>query len=148
MFFFFYDILASSLTRPTCLKFSPPSVLSVSKDVSDRIEKEPADSPIVVRLETAGRAVVRTNWRMHISVPLQTGTDTHTHTQCLFPVVNSITPPLPLIHLSLTHLSSQNPVPFMTNTFFFSDLRRFRTYKGNSVRDLLRAMRNKVRQTA
>ena len=24
------------------------------------------------------------------------------------------------------------------------DLRRFRTYKGNSVRDLLRAMRNKV----
>uniref|UniRef100_A0A7N6BC57 Serine/threonine-protein kinase/endoribonuclease IRE1 n=1 Tax=Anabas testudineus TaxID=64144 RepID=A0A7N6BC57_ANATE len=61
----------------------------------DRIEKEPADSPIVVRLETAGRSVVRTNWRMHISVPLQT------------------------------------------------DLRRFRTYKGNSVRDLLRAMRNK-----
>lgn len=36
----------------------------------------------------------------------------------------------------------------MTNMFFFSDLRRFRTYKGNSVRDLLRAMRNKVRQTA
>ncbi|KAK1886830.1 Serine/threonine-protein kinase/endoribonuclease IRE1 [Dissostichus eleginoides] len=58
-------------------------------------QKEPADSPIVVRLEAAGRAVVRTNWRMHISVPLQT------------------------------------------------DLRRFRTYKGNSVRDLLRAMRNK-----
>uniref|UniRef100_A0A8C6TLE4 Serine/threonine-protein kinase/endoribonuclease IRE1 n=1 Tax=Neogobius melanostomus TaxID=47308 RepID=A0A8C6TLE4_9GOBI len=57
--------------------------------------KEPSDSPIVVRLETAGRSVVRTNWRMHISVPLQT------------------------------------------------DLRRFRTYKGNSVRDLLRAMRNK-----
>lgn len=27
------------------------------------------------------------------------------------------------------------------------DLRRFRTYKGNSVRDLLRAMRNKVRLT-
>lgn len=49
------------------------------KDVSDRIEKEPADSPIVVRLETAGRLVVRTNWRMHISVPLQTGL--HTQTQ-------------------------------------------------------------------
>lgn len=27
---------------------------------------------------------------------------------------------------------------------YISDLRRFRTYKGNSVRDLLRAMRNKV----
>nr|XP_046227747.1 serine/threonine-protein kinase/endoribonuclease IRE1 isoform X3 [Scatophagus argus] len=73
----------------------PEKQLLFFQDVSDRIEKEPADSPIVVRLETAGRAVVRTNWRMHISVPLQT------------------------------------------------DLRRFRTYKGNSVRDLLRAMRNK-----
>ncbi|XP_034044117.1 serine/threonine-protein kinase/endoribonuclease IRE1 [Thalassophryne amazonica] len=65
------------------------------QDVSDRIEKESADSQIVIRLESSGRAVVRTNWRMRISVPLQT------------------------------------------------DLRRFRTYKGNSVRDLLRAMRNK-----
>ncbi|XP_049901092.1 serine/threonine-protein kinase/endoribonuclease IRE1 isoform X2 [Epinephelus moara] len=75
--------------------WSPEKQLLFFQDVSDRIEKEPADSPIVVRLETAGRGVVRTNWRMHISVPLQT------------------------------------------------DLRRFRTYKGNSVRDLLRAMRNK-----
>ncbi|XP_069037129.1 serine/threonine-protein kinase/endoribonuclease IRE1 isoform X2 [Lepisosteus oculatus] len=69
--------------------------LQFFQDVSDRIEKEPADSPIVVRLESGGRPVVRTNWRMHISVPLQT------------------------------------------------DLRKFRTYKGHSVRDLLRAMRNK-----
>lgn len=30
------------------------------------------------------------------------------------------------------------------NVFLGADLRRFRTYKGNSVRDLLRAMRNKV----
>ncbi|XP_020495393.1 serine/threonine-protein kinase/endoribonuclease IRE1 [Labrus bergylta] len=75
--------------------WSPEKQLLFFQDVSDRIEKEPADSPIVIRLETAGRSVVRTNWRMHISVPLQT------------------------------------------------DLRRFRTYKGNSVRDLLRAMRNK-----
>ncbi|KAL4624470.1 serine/threonine-protein kinase/endoribonuclease IRE2 [Arapaima gigas] len=75
--------------------WSPEKQLQFFQDVSDRIEKEPADSPIVQRLETAGRAVVRTNWRMHISVPLQT------------------------------------------------DLRKFRTYKGNSVRDLLRAMRNK-----
>lgn len=50
------------------------------QDVSDRIEKEPADSPIVLTLENGGRAVVRTNWRMHISLPLQTGTHTHTHT--------------------------------------------------------------------
>lgn len=75
--------------------WSPEKQLLFFQDVSDRIEKEPSDSPIVVQLETAGRSVVRTNWRMHISVPLQ------------------------------------------------MDLRRFRTYKGNSVRDLLRAMRNK-----
>uniref|UniRef100_A0A8C5CJ07 non-specific serine/threonine protein kinase n=1 Tax=Gadus morhua TaxID=8049 RepID=A0A8C5CJ07_GADMO len=73
----------------------PEKQLLFFQDVSDRIEKEPGEGAIVVRLETAGRAVVRTNWRMHISVPLQT------------------------------------------------DLRKFRTYKGNSVRDLLRAMRNK-----
>ncbi|XP_068607073.1 serine/threonine-protein kinase/endoribonuclease IRE1 [Brachionichthys hirsutus] len=75
--------------------WSPEKQLLFFQDVSDRIEKEPTSSRIVVRLETAGRAVVRANWRMHISGPLQT------------------------------------------------DLRRFRTYKGNSVRDLLRAMRNK-----
>lgn len=51
------------------------------QDVSDRIEKEPADSPIVVTLENGGRAVVRTNWRMHISVPLQIGTRTNPLTQ-------------------------------------------------------------------
>ncbi|RVE76000.1 hypothetical protein OJAV_G00004410 [Oryzias javanicus] len=95
-------ISADAETRPStecALKhpffWSREKQLLFFQDVSDRIEKEPADSPIVVRLETAGRGVVRTNWRMHISVPLQT------------------------------------------------DLRRFRTYKGNSVRDLLRAMRNK-----
>lgn len=43
------------------------------QDVSDRIEKEPAEGPIVSALEARGRAVVRTNWRMHISLPLQTG---------------------------------------------------------------------------
>ncbi|KAJ0033570.1 hypothetical protein NQD34_000677 [Periophthalmus magnuspinnatus] len=75
--------------------WTPEKQLLFFQDVSDRIEKEPSDSPIVVRLETASRSVVRTNWRMHISVSLQT------------------------------------------------DLRRSRTYKGNSVRDLLRAMRNK-----
>ncbi|NXE54448.1 ERN1 endoribonuclease, partial [Casuarius casuarius] len=69
--------------------------LQFFQDVSDRIEKEPAEGPIVSALEAGARVVVRVNWRMHISLPLQT------------------------------------------------DLRRFRTYKGSSVRDLLRAMRNK-----
>ncbi|KAF5891401.1 serine/threonine-protein kinase/endoribonuclease IRE1-like, partial [Clarias magur] len=84
---------ASVLKHP--FFWRPDKQLQFFQDVSDRIEKEPAESPIVVRLETSGRSVVRTNWRMHISVPLQ------------------------------------------------ADLRKFRTYKGNSVRDLLRAMRNK-----
>lgn len=88
------------------------------QDVSDRIEKEPAESPIVVTLENGGRAVVRTNWRMHISVPLQIGTHTHTHRTTK-----------PCAQLLVVYIP---------------DLRRFRTYKGNSVRDLLRAMRNKV----
>ncbi|XP_030636116.1 serine/threonine-protein kinase/endoribonuclease IRE1, partial [Chanos chanos] len=84
---------ASILKHP--FFWSREKQLQFFQDVSDRIEKEPADSPIVIRLETSGRCVVRTNWRMHISAPLQ------------------------------------------------ADLRKFRTYKGNSVRDLLRAMRNK-----
>ncbi|XP_031425227.1 serine/threonine-protein kinase/endoribonuclease IRE1 isoform X2 [Clupea harengus] len=65
------------------------------QDVSDRIEKEPLDGSIVRQLERGGRAVVKGDWREHITVPLQT------------------------------------------------DLRKFRSYKGGSVRDLLRAMRNK-----
>ncbi|MCJ8747682.1 hypothetical protein PDJAM_G00156230 [Pangasius djambal] len=84
---------ASVLKHP--FFWRPDKQLQFFQDVSDRIEKEPPESPIVVRLETSGRFVVRTNWRMHISAPLQ------------------------------------------------ADLRKFRTYKGNSVRDLLRAMRNK-----
>nr|XP_029133640.1 serine/threonine-protein kinase/endoribonuclease IRE1-like [Labrus bergylta] len=76
-----------------------PEVLSEdckdNPDVSDRIEKEPLDGPIVRQLERGGRAVVKSDWREHITVPLQT------------------------------------------------DLRKFRSYKGGSVRDLMRAMRNK-----
>uniref|UniRef100_A0A671LKI5 Serine/threonine-protein kinase/endoribonuclease IRE1 n=1 Tax=Sinocyclocheilus anshuiensis TaxID=1608454 RepID=A0A671LKI5_9TELE len=95
-------ISAEPETRPSAASvlkhpffWSPEKQLQFFQDVSDRIEKEPADSAIVARLENSGRSVVRTNWRMHISAPLQ------------------------------------------------ADLRKFRTYKGNSVRDLLRAMRNK-----
>uniref|UniRef100_A0A672H7C7 Serine/threonine-protein kinase/endoribonuclease IRE1 n=1 Tax=Salarias fasciatus TaxID=181472 RepID=A0A672H7C7_SALFA len=69
--------------------------LQFFQDVSDRIEKEPLDGPIVRQLERGGRAVVKGDWREQITVPLQT------------------------------------------------DLRKFRSYKGGSVRDLLRAMRNK-----
>ncbi|XP_019505339.1 PREDICTED: serine/threonine-protein kinase/endoribonuclease IRE2 isoform X1 [Hipposideros armiger] len=69
--------------------------LQFFQDISDWLEKEPEQGPLVTALEAGGSAVVRGNWREHISVPLQT------------------------------------------------DLRRFRSYKGTSVRDLLRAMRNK-----
>ncbi|KAM9372405.1 LOW QUALITY PROTEIN: serine/threonine-protein kinase/endoribonuclease IRE2 [Phaethornis superciliosus] len=75
--------------------WSQEKQLQFFQDVSDRIEKESAAGAIVSALEAGARAVVRTNWRIHISLPLQT------------------------------------------------DLRKFRTYKGGSVRDLLRAMRNK-----
>ncbi|XP_006017458.1 serine/threonine-protein kinase/endoribonuclease IRE1 isoform X1 [Alligator sinensis] len=69
--------------------------LQFFQDVSDRIEKESLDGPVVKQLERRGREVVKMDWREHITVPLQT------------------------------------------------DLRKFRSYKGGSVRDLLRAMRNK-----
>uniref|UniRef100_A0A803K5E8 Serine/threonine-protein kinase/endoribonuclease IRE1 n=2 Tax=Xenopus tropicalis TaxID=8364 RepID=A0A803K5E8_XENTR len=69
--------------------------LQFFQDVSDRIEKEALDGPLVTQLERGGRSVVRMDWKQHITVPLQT------------------------------------------------DLRKFRSYKGNSVRDLLRALRNK-----
>ncbi|XP_023607245.1 serine/threonine-protein kinase/endoribonuclease IRE2 [Myotis lucifugus] len=69
--------------------------LQFFQDVSDWLEKESEQGPLVMALEAGGSAVVRGNWHKHITVPLQT------------------------------------------------DLRRFRSYKGTSVRDLLRAMRNK-----
>uniref|UniRef100_A0AAY5K2I5 non-specific serine/threonine protein kinase n=1 Tax=Esox lucius TaxID=8010 RepID=A0AAY5K2I5_ESOLU len=47
--------------------------LQFFQDVSDRIEKEPLDGPIVRQLERGGRAVVKLDWREHITVPLQTG---------------------------------------------------------------------------
>ncbi|XP_042545749.1 serine/threonine-protein kinase/endoribonuclease IRE2 [Dipodomys spectabilis] len=64
-------------------------------DVSDWLEKEPEQGPLLTALEEGGHTVVRDNWHQHISAPLQ------------------------------------------------ADLRRFRSYKGTSVRDLLRAIRNK-----
>ncbi|XP_077616608.1 serine/threonine-protein kinase/endoribonuclease IRE2 isoform X2 [Crocuta crocuta] len=81
------------LTHP--FFWSRAKQLQFFQDVSDWLEKEPEQGPLVMALEAGGLAVVRCNWHTHISVPLQT------------------------------------------------DLRRFRTYKGTSVRDLLRAMRNK-----
>ncbi|XP_065820815.1 uncharacterized protein [Labrus bergylta] len=77
------------------MTISTKSFVGCLQDVSDRIEKEPLDGPIVRQLERGGRAVVKSDWREHITVPLQT------------------------------------------------DLRKFRSYKGGSVRDLMRAMRNK-----
>lgn len=47
--------------------------VSPSQDVSDRIEKESLDGPIVKQLERGGRSVVKMDWRENITVPLQTG---------------------------------------------------------------------------
>ena len=49
------------------------ALIFLFQDVSDRIEKEPLDGPIVRQLERGGRAVVKGDWREHITVPLQTG---------------------------------------------------------------------------
>ncbi|KAG8557566.1 hypothetical protein GDO81_016659 [Engystomops pustulosus] len=50
--------------------------LQFFQDVSDRIEKEPQESPLIISLENNARSVTRVNWRLHISVPLQTGNTT------------------------------------------------------------------------
>uniref|UniRef100_A0A8C5E7D8 non-specific serine/threonine protein kinase n=1 Tax=Gouania willdenowi TaxID=441366 RepID=A0A8C5E7D8_GOUWI len=77
---------ASVLKHPFFWK--PDKQLLFFQDVSDRIEKEPLDGPIVVRLETAGRTVVRTNWRMHISSPLQAGADYGS--KCMFLLIHAL----------------------------------------------------------
>lgn len=69
--------------------------LGFFQDVSDRIEKEALNCPLLLSLETNAKQVVKGDWRENITIELQT------------------------------------------------DLRKFRSYKGRSVRDLLRAMRNK-----
>lgn len=69
--------------------------LAFFQDVSDRIEKEPEESELLLSLQKDSIPVVRGDWKVHLSAELQ------------------------------------------------EDLRKFRTYKGSHVRDLLRAMRNK-----
>ena len=43
------------------------------QDVSDRIEKEPVNSPIMQSLEAGGVAVVRGDWRNNITEDLRQG---------------------------------------------------------------------------
>ncbi|XP_034936103.1 serine/threonine-protein kinase/endoribonuclease ire-1 [Chelonus insularis] len=70
-------------------------ILNFFQDVSDRVEKDEADSPALMALETGGSRIVQTDWRSCID----------------YEVAN--------------------------------DLRKYRSYRGESVRDLLRALRNK-----
>ena len=76
-------------------------------------------------LEAGGTEVVRSDWHKHISVPLQSGRG---QTQVAWEAGGG-----------------GHPVgTAMPTTSLSTDLRRFRWYKGTSVRDLLRAVRNKV----
>ncbi|XP_033117781.1 serine/threonine-protein kinase/endoribonuclease ire-1-like [Anneissia japonica] len=100
--------LISKMVYPECSKrpqanailqhpffWSEDKQLRFFQDVSDRIEKESVDCPLLVCLESNTSVVLKGDWRQNITVELQT------------------------------------------------DLRKFRSYKGTSIRDLLRAMRNK-----
>ncbi|XP_036368226.1 serine/threonine-protein kinase/endoribonuclease IRE1 [Octopus sinensis] len=70
--------------------------LQFFQDVSDRIEKEKAETcEIIQRLEIGSEVIIKDNWKLHITEELQ------------------------------------------------EDLRKFRTYNGALVKDLIRAMRNK-----
>lgn len=67
------------------------------QDVSDRVEKEHATSPVMIELEKGGEGVIgEEGWHDQIDQEIT------------------------------------------------SELRKYRTYRSNSVRDLLRAFRNKV----
>jgi hypothetical protein len=106
------------------LPFFPPrcQLLGFFMDVSDRVEKEKADSPLVLALEENAQHIVGLDWRQNIgrfwcggrsfcsSRSSQTRTDT------------------------LVLLGDQ----------LLEDLNRFRRYNWSSVVDLLRAARNKV----
>jgi len=46
---------------------------AIVQDVSDRIEKEPATSPIMQSLESGGIAVVKGDWRNNITEDLRQG---------------------------------------------------------------------------
>lgn len=76
--------------------WKPDHQLRFFQDLSDRTEKEKAETcEVVQRLETGSDLIIKNDWKKHITEELQ------------------------------------------------EDLRKFRTYNGKSVRDLLRAMRNK-----
>lgn len=94
------------------------------QDVSDWLEKESEQEPLMRALEAGGCAVVRDNWHEHISMPLQTGRG---YTQ-----------------VGLGGGGEPSRDSFRTLNSLSTDLRKFRSYKGTSVRDLLRAVRNKV----
>lgn len=102
-----------------CFFWSKARKLAFFQDVSDRIEKEPFTSPIIQALEQGGMNVVRRDWRENITDDLKEG--------ALYIIILS----------SFYHC-------YPGFAFFLPDLRKFRSYHGSSVRDLLRAMRNKV----
>ena len=74
-------------------------------------------------LEAGGSEVVRGDWHKHISVPLQTGRG----------------------QARVAREAEGSPAGTAVPTpSLCTDLKKFRSYKGTSVRDLLRAVRNKV----
>ena len=60
-------------TLSHCLFWSKEKKLAFFQDVSDRIEKESASSPIVQALECGGVNVVCGDWRNNISDELRDG---------------------------------------------------------------------------
>ncbi|KHN76977.1 Serine/threonine-protein kinase/endoribonuclease ire-1 [Toxocara canis] len=131
--------------------------LQFYSDVSDRVEKEDEQSVVVRRLERNARGVVTNNWRQVIcsalaegvlfplflfQVTLQVQLKTHRFSFAVTPS-NCLTisqHPTPMYKLLCNRLIL---LPHPIANIRGRDLRKFRTYKGSSVRDLLRAMRNK-----
>ena len=100
-----------------CLFWSNEKQLAFFQDVSDRIEKEPVTSSIVRALEQGSTSVVQGDWKNNITDDLRDG---------------------------ISIVIYYTDVNLIVCNFVKTDLRKFRSYHGSSVRDLLRAMRNKV----
>jgi len=92
-------------------------VLNFLQDVSDRVDKESYDSAILAAVERNKQDIVRNNWYDLLD---------------------------PLVSVMNCNELQKKPFIHLTNIFKVAeDLRKHRSYNGKSVRDLLRALRNK-----
>lgn len=109
------------LLTQLCDYRSNDKILNFLQDVSDRVDKETYDSAILAAIERNKQDIVRNNWY-------------------------DLLDPLVSIAIVICMLSQSFCSLNIGHLFYkqvAEDLRKHRSYNGKSVRDLLRALRNK-----